>query len=290
MSRKKSLSVVFLSFLWFFLFQTLALSAPPILNYQGTLMDDQGKPVTGSVPMVFRIYAALDATPVQALWNSGTVNVAVVNGAFAIDLGDNSTSPPQPVLSPSIFSDDTRYLGITVNGQELVPRKRLASVPYAMSGGVPKGAIIMWSGAVDNIPQGWALCNGQNGTPDLRDRFIVGAGSLYAKGTTGGSVAKDVSHAHVTRDHTLTTQEMPSHTHLQNEHTHNVNGAVGDNSAHYVTFQAGFDASRTTSSTTATNQNTGGGAAHNHGSTELSGSSSQDIMPPYYALCFIMKL
>jgi hypothetical protein len=88
--------------------------------------------------MVFRICATLDATRAQALWSSDTVNVAVVSGAFATDLGDNSTSPPQLVLSPSIFSDDTRYLGIAVNGQELVPRKRLASVSYAMSGGVQK--------------------------------------------------------------------------------------------------------------------------------------------------------
>lgn len=49
----------------------------------------------------------------------------------------------------------------------------------------PAGIITMWSGSTSNIPTGWALCNGQNGTPDLRDRFIVGAGSGYTVGETG---------------------------------------------------------------------------------------------------------
>ena len=68
----------------------------------------------------------------------------------------------------------------------------LTSVP-----GVPVGGIIMWSGATNNIPTGWALCDGQNGTPNLQDKFIVGAGSTYAVDATGGSAdATLVSHTH----------------------------------------------------------------------------------------------
>ena len=68
----------------------------------------------------------------------------------------------------------------------------LTSVP-----GVPVGGIIMWSGATNAIPSGWALCDGQNGTPNLQDRFIVGAGSTYAVDATGGSAdATLVSHTH----------------------------------------------------------------------------------------------
>lgn len=52
----------------------------------------------------------------------------------------------------------------------------------------PTGIIVIWSGAVVNIPPDWTLCDGTLGTPDLRDRFIVGAGSTYAVGATGGSV------------------------------------------------------------------------------------------------------
>lgn len=50
-----------------------------------------------------------------------------------------------------------------------------------------KGIIAIWSGAVVAIPFGWQLCNGSNGTPDLRDRFIVGAGGTSAPGATGGA-------------------------------------------------------------------------------------------------------
>lgn len=62
------------------------------------------------------------------------------------------------------------------------------------SGLLPKGAVLAWSGAISSIPPGWYLCNGKNGTPDLRDRFIVGAGSSYTVGATGGS--KTTKHSH----------------------------------------------------------------------------------------------
>lgn len=64
----------------------------------------------------------------------------------------------------------------------------------AANGLVPRGVIGIWSGSIDAIPAGWALCNGQNGTPDLRDRFVVGAGNSYSVGATGGSAT--VSHTH----------------------------------------------------------------------------------------------
>ena len=51
----------------------------------------------------------------------------------------------------------------------------------------PSGGIIMWSGSQASIPSGWVLCNGSNGTPDLRDRFVIGAGNNYSVGATGGS-------------------------------------------------------------------------------------------------------
>ena len=59
-----------------------------------------------------------------------------------------------------------------------------------------------YAGDLNKIPNGWALCNGQNGTPDLRDRFLTGAGSTYTLGATGGE-----------NFHTLTIPEMPSHNH-----------------------------------------------------------------------------
>jgi hypothetical protein len=54
---------------------------------------------------------------------------------------------------------------------------------------VPSGGIIMWSGSIGSIPSGYVLCNGSNGTPDLRDRFVVGAGNSYSVGNNGGFTA-----------------------------------------------------------------------------------------------------
>jgi len=82
---------------------------------------------------------------------------------------------------------------------------------------VPSGGIIMWSGLISAIPTGWALCDGNNTTPDLRDRFIVGAGSTYSRNDTGG-----------TNSVTLTENEMPSHNHSMNSagsHSHSMDGA-----------------------------------------------------------------
>ena len=66
-------------------------------------------------------------------------------------------------------------------------------------GGVPTNTIAMWSGSVASIPIGWQLCDGTNGTPDLRDKFVVGVGTLYNPGDTGGSAdAVVVQHSHGT--------------------------------------------------------------------------------------------
>ena len=49
------------------------------------------------------------------------------------------------------------------------------------------GSIGLWSGTVVSIPPGWHLCDGTNGTPDLTDKFVVGAGTTYNPSDTGGS-------------------------------------------------------------------------------------------------------
>ena len=74
---------------------------------------------------------------------------------------------------------------------------QIATTAFVFANSVPIGAIILWSGSIASIPSGYSLCDGSNGTPNLRDRFIVGAGTAYAVGALGGS--KDaivVSHTH----------------------------------------------------------------------------------------------
>ena len=67
----------------------------------------------------------------------------------------------------------------------------LYGIQNAASSGttVPSGAIMMWSGSIGSIPSGYVLCNGSNGTTDLRDHFIVAAGNSYSVGANGGFVA-----------------------------------------------------------------------------------------------------
>jgi microcystin-dependent protein len=81
---------------------------------------------------------------------------------------------------------------------------------------LPTGVIVMWGGAVNAIPAGWALCNGSNGTPDLRDRFIVGAGTTYAVGANAGATTQ-----------TLTTSNLPGHTHTYSTYGTGTSGAAG---------------------------------------------------------------
>ena len=64
----------------------------------------------------------------------------------------------------------------------------------------PSGGIILWSGAIANIPQGWFLCDGNNGTPNLSDCFVIHAdadsGGTRDVGDTGGSHTTDLQHSH----------------------------------------------------------------------------------------------
>ena len=64
---------------------------------------------------------------------------------------------------------------------------QLATCAFVLANSVPSGIISLWSGTIATIPTGWYLCNGSNGTPDLRGQFLVGAGGSYAVGAQGGN-------------------------------------------------------------------------------------------------------
>lgn len=136
------------------------------------------------------------------------------------------------------------------------------------------GGIVMWSGLIAEIPEGWQLCDGTNGTPDLRNRFVVGAGNNYAVGSTGGSAdAVLVSHTHTT---TVTAAGNHSHSisYVDNSSSTNLGGrsdAVLQSPVSFGTSSVGNHTHTTTLATegqTATNAN----------------------LPPYYALAFIQQV
>ena len=136
----------------------------------------------------------------------------------------------------------------------------------------------MWSGSIASVPSGWALCNGLSGTPDLRDRFIVGAGSSYAPGNTGGANSVVLTEGQLAaHNHTGSTNTTGAHTHTYTGHRSS-NYDLGGNTAEDTSKQQ--------------TENTGSAGNHNHTLNINNAGSNQahENRPPYYALAFIMKL
>ena len=156
---------------------------------------------------------------------------------------------------------------------------------------VPSGGIMMWSGSIASIPSGWFLCDGTNGTPNLKDRFIVGAGNTYAVGSTGGATTDSI-----------TTSSSGSHSHGGSTGTSSVvvdhdgwgksgsglgSGTSGDlvvatGSSEYQEFLESI--------TTASGDRTTGSHSHTISSDgSHTHTATVDTVPPYYALAYIMK-
>ena len=127
------------------------------------------------------------------------------------------------------------------------------------NGAIPVGGIIPWYGQESGVPNGWAVCNGLNGTPDLRSRFIVAAGNGYSIGGKGGE-----------EKHQLTVDEMPSH-----RHSYKFNGA--DINADWKDKNNLYSVSHEYASNTAYTDYAGGDKPHEN-------------RPPYYALFYIMRI
>ena len=141
---------------------------------------------------------------------------------------------------------------------------------------LPSGVIVIWSGSTGSIPSGWVLCNGSNSTPDLRDRFVVGAGSGYSVGNTGGSSSV-----------TLSTSQIPAHNHGISDPGHDHDTTVDGhhlfdgNGSQSIGYggPGGYPAQEFelyNATTGISIQNAGGGGSHEN-------------RPPYYALAYIMK-
>ena len=196
---------------------------------------------------------------------------------------------------------------------------------------VPGGFIGMWSGSAETIPTGWALCDGANGTPNLTDRFILGAGKAYQPGATGGAATATPSVAAGSaktgiglgtaapggtvgnartgigiQGTTLDINTLPSH-------YHNFDGGRNDNMGMHDRASGFMGASTQCTPYRQFIHNTGNSWAHAHGLTDnghthtvttaahghtvTDGGHTHTLtaqalstLPPYYALCFIMKL
>jgi len=212
------------------------------LNIRGSLKDENGAP--GNAGTILSStgsgveWISANTTSVANSINVG-VNVDSTNAdQFVSFFGANSGNQPNRVDNDFKYNPSTNTLTV-------------GTIVSTVGGAFVQGMIVAWSGSVANIPTGFVLCDGNNNTPDLRDKFIIGAGNNYAVDATGGS--KDailVSHFHTTE-----------------------NFVGRSNYAEPRNFGVGTD-----------------GNLNSTGNTDTKGESGTDKnLPPYHALCYIMK-
>lgn len=186
--------------------------------------------------------------------------------------------PPQEIW----FADGYNYKFVLADSSNVViaTYDNLYGIPTANAVAsptvIPSGLISLWSGSIGSIPSGWVLCDGNNSTPNLTDRFIVGAGGSYAVAGQGGSADSIVvSHTHTATSTSVVTD--PGHVHTIAYQSTLAGANYGSTTAGCATGTQTDSATTGISvATTTTNASTG-----------VSGTNAN--LPPYYALAYIMK-
>jgi hypothetical protein len=242
----------------------MAVNLSPIGNgFQ--FFDNNGAPLNAGK---IYTYQAGSSTPLATY----TDNAGLVANTNPIILGTAGRPPNEIWLTDGFF-----YKFILKDSSDVTIQTYdnlygiLGVIPAVAPSSVPSGCILLWSGSIGSIPAGFLLCNGSNSTPDLRDRFVVGAGSSYAVDATGGSANAIV----VSHNHTATsTVTDPGHVHPAQFQAAGFAPTPGGGSN---TTSAGNTSSAVTGITVATTVATSG----------TSGTNAN--LPPYYALCYIMK-
>ena len=282
----------------------------------------------------------LSSTGTKTAWiNTSDANVGSATNVGTNENGDNANQYVTFVgaktgNNPIRVDEGLKY---NPNSNTLTVGTIAATTFSGIPDSFPSGGIIIWSGAENQIPNGWSLCDGTGGTPDLRNKFVVGASAgtgdttypgLSVNATGGSANATLVSHSHTVDNHTHDdgTLVVDNHTHSvnintnNNSHTHH-HIMPGDDQLTFANGRAGwsnrsaagypYDANSSTNGggqmwRTSDNShthshnvsgNTGGNAPGISGSTggnapgtNSQGSSATNAnLPPYYALCYIMK-
>lgn len=175
-----------------------------------------------------------------------------------ITFSENFTTDEAIANIAKLYNENKLTIG------ELVATKGVTINDGAFLNILPKGIIVAWSN--ETVPSGWILCDGQNGTPDLRSKFILGAGPNDKLGSSGGE-----------RTHKLSVSEMPSHTHgIKRVPNQSYNRDLSEYTC------AGCHKNHSSLDV--------GGASLGWGTDSTGGDQPHNNMPPYYALTYIMKI
>jgi hypothetical protein len=232
--------------------------------------DNNGVPLAGGL---IYTYQAGSSTPLVTYTDNG----GTIANANPIVL-DSSGRVPNEIWLLQGYS--YKFVIQSATGTSLISLDNLYGILQtapAVTNTVPSGLIAIWSGSTGSIPSGWLLCNGSNGTPDLRNSFILGAGNTYAVGATGGSTdAIVVSHTHTATS--TSTVSDPGHFH-----------SIGVESAAAGASSGKYDLNNPTGTVNTNSAVTGITVATTTTNATAGVSGSGANMPPYYALAYIMK-
>jgi hypothetical protein len=284
--------------------------------------DELGAGTSGKVQMVIKDGKVGIGTtsPGQALTVTGTTDnagkhegsgmtnggiLAIVGNAPQIDFIDTDHNDwsihvnsnkmyfvRQPWEFKDLVLDGAGNVGIGTDtpGSKLDVVGTVKATKLLGEGAFVQGMIIMWGGAVSAIPTGWALCNGQNGTPDLRSRFIVGAGDGGSPAYKPGDVGEPDQHSH-----TIDAPSQSFATDAAGSHSHVVPGSWYKRALGYAAAERSDYALLDTGGAEVRGASVQSGGSHTHTltidlSAFTSGSSSGNNRPKWYAVCFIIKL
>lgn len=162
--------------------------------------------------------------------------------------------PNFPNRKKIIFEDDNSIRYATIEYADEPLQEGTPMNALLLDNIVPNGVILMWSGNSTNIPDGWALCDGKNGTPDLRGRFIIGESQKFPNQSVGGNETLNLEHNHTYSGETKRSTDD------------SVNGGGYNTEA-------------------AEERHT-----HSYSGTTEKSLQNVSILPPYYSLCYIMKI
>lgn len=248
----------------------MAVNLSPIGNGQ-QFFDNNGVPLNGGLLYTYQ------AGSTTALTTYTDINGTIANAnPIVLDSAGRSSNEVWLTYGYNYKFVLKTSAGVTIGTYDNI--YGIIGVQSSSGTTIPSGLISLWYGSIGSVPSGWYLCDGSNGTPDLRDRFIVGAGSTYSVSATGGSKDAIV----VSHTHTATSTSTVTDT----GHVHGVYSAGqvsprgGNEQPLGLSTSSGYNtASAVTGITVATSTT--------NASAGVSGTNAN--LPPYYALAYVMK-